>query len=686
MTSTNWRRAWWGKILVLGLVWAAAAPAGRGLAVEPEPPDAEQLAKGALALSLEELMNIEVTSAGKKAQRLEEAAAAIFVITGEDIKRGGFRSIPEALRLAPGVEVSQINASQWAITIRGFNSPYANKLLVLIDGRSVYTPLFGGVFWHVQDVLLEDVDRIEVIRGPGGTLWGQNAVNGVINVITKKASATQGTFVEAGAGNLERGFTGARHGGKIGDQGEYRVYGKFFSRNSYANPNGTAAYDQWDQGRGGFRTDLKLTGRDSLTVQGDAYSGSEQQDARGISLTRPFLPIIPNSTQVGGGNLLARWTRQFSSTSDLKIQTYVDRTQREGLFIRENRTTYDLDLQHRFQPFDRHDIVWGASYQISHDNVDNNFRVSFSPPRYDFQVVSWFAQDEVTLIPQQLRLIAGAKALYNTFTGMEYQPNGRLLWTPHEHHTVWLAVSRAVRLPTRADDALRLNGGASARTGVPSVAISSLFGNPNASAEDMVAYELGYRTQVTPALTLDVTGFYNVYRDLLVGVSSGAPFLETSPSPTHVVNPFQNRNQGSGHTYGVEVTSAWQAAKAWRLSANYSWLRMEISAMNTANANLDPGLNPKQQFRIRSQYDVLQDVQWDTGIYYTDELMSTRVPSYTRVDTRLAWRVNQQIDAELVGQNLFDKSHFEWQPTGASALYQSSAVPRSFFVRVAWHY
>ncbi|MDE3118963.1 MAG: TonB-dependent receptor [Nitrospirota bacterium] len=686
MSSIAWRRAGWERGFALALVWAIVLPANRSLAVETEVPNAEQLAKGALELSLEELMNIEVTSAGKKAQRLEETASAIFVITGEDIKRGGFRSIPEALRLAPGVEVSQINANQWAITIRGFNSPFANKLLVLIDGRSVYTPLFGGVFWDVQDVLLEDVDRIEVIRGPGGTLWGQNAVNGVINVITKKAAATQGTFVEAGAGNLERGFTSARHGGKLGEQGEDRVYGKFFNRNSYANPNGTAAYDQWDQARVGFRTDLKLTGRDSLTVQGDGYSGSEQNDARGASLTQPFLPIIPNSTQVGGGNLLARWTRQFSSTSDLTVQTYVDRTQRDNLFIGENRTTYDLDVQHRFQPLDRHDIVWGAAYQLSHDNIANNFRLSFAPPSYNFQVVSWFAQDEVTLVPQQLRLIAGAKALYNTFTGMEYQPNGRLLWTPHEHHTLWLAVSRAVRLPTRADDAMRLNAGVSSRTGVPPLTMASTFGNPNAGAEDMVAYELGYRTQVTPAVTFDVTSFYNVYRNLLVGMSSGTAFVETNPSPAHVVTPFQNMNQGSGHTYGVEVTSAWQAAKAWRLSANYSWLRMEINAINTANANLDPGLNPKQQFRIRSQYDVVENLQWDTGIYYTDGLMSNMVASYTRVDTRLAWRVNQQIDAELVGQNLFDKSHFEWQPIGAGALYQSSAIPRSFFVRLAWHY
>lgn len=683
--ADRWRGVGWVG-LVLGVIWTVAVPVGHGLAAEAAATGTASPEEAALELSLEELMNTEVTSVGKKGQKLSEAAAAIFVITGEDIKRGGFRSIPEALRLAPGVEVSQVNANQWAITIRGFNSPYANKLLVLIDGRSVYTPLFGGVFWDVQDLLLEDVERIEVIRGPGGTLWGQNAVNGVINVITKKASATQGTFVEAGAGNLERGFAGARHGGKIGEDGEYRVYGKYFNRANYANPDGNAAPDQWSQIRGGFRTDLKLTGRDSLTVQGDGYSGSEQQDTRGASLTTPFLPITPNSAQVGGGNLLARWTRQFSNTSDLKIQTYVDRTQRSNLLFGENRTTYDLDVQHRFQPFERHDMVWGAAYQISHDNIANSFRLSFTPPRYDFQVVSWFAQDEVTLIPQQLRLIAGAKALYNTFTGMEYQPNARLLWTPHEHHTVWLGVSRAVRLPTRSDDALRLNAGVSARTGVPPLAMSSLFGDPNANAEDMVAYELGYRTQVSPAVTLDVTSFYNVYRNLLVAVSSGAPFLETSPSPAHVVTPFQNRNQGSGHTYGVEVASAWQATKAWRLSGNYSWLRMEISAMNTANANLDPGLNPKQQFRIRSQYDVRQDLQWDTGIYYTSSLMSNMIPSYTRVDTRLAWRVNQQIDAELVGQNLFDKSHFEWQPIGGGALNQSSAIPRSFFVRLAWHY
>jgi iron complex outermembrane recepter protein len=356
------------------------------------------------------------------------------------------------------------------------------------------------------------------------------------------------------------------------------------------------------------------------------------------------------------------------------------------MFLDETRTTYDLDMQHRFQPLDRHDIVWGAAYQISHDNIGSNFRLGFTPPRYDFQVVSWFAQDEVTLVPQQLRLIAGAKALYNSFTGMEYQPNARLLWTPHEHHTVWMAVSRAVRLPTRTEEAARLNANVAPRAGVPPLVLGAAVGNPNAGAEDMIAYEIGYRTQIIPAVTFDVTGFYNVYRNLLVGVATGNTFVETSPAPAHLVNPFQSVNQGAGHTYGVEVTSAWQATKAWRLSANYSWLRMEINAMNTANANLDPGLNPKQQFRIRSQYDLLQTLQWDTGIYYTDALTSNAVPSYTRVDTRLAWRVTPQLDAELVGQNLFDKTHFEWQPTGASALFQSSAIPRSFFVRMAWHY
>jgi len=672
---------------VVGALWQCINPVRLHAAETGLPPSEQSEADELLELSIEQLMHVTVTSAGKKEQPLAETAAAIFVITGEDIRRGGFRSIPEALRLAPGIQVAQISANQWAITSRGFNSPFSNKLLVLIDGRTVYTPAFGGVFWDVQDTLLEDVDRIEVIRGPGGTLWGQNAVNGVINIITKQARKTQGAYVEAGAGTLERGFVGVRQGGTLGASGEYRIYGKYFNRANYANPDGSSHSDQWSQGRGGFRTDWRLTGEDRLTIQGDGYWGHEENQFLGISLTPPLAFKHVGSIQLGGGNLLARWTRKFSDTSELRLQTYADRTERTNLFMNEIRNTFDVDLQHRFQPFDRHDVVWGGQYQASHDQVKNNFRISFTPAEYTLHVASGFIQDDVTLIPHRLKLIAGVKVLHNSFTGIEYQPNGRLLWTPHQQHTLWAAISRAVRLPTRTQDAIRVNVAVTPNPGgSPSPVLTALFGNPSTQAEEVLAYEAGYRTQILPSLSLDVVGYYNVYRNIIPAVPGGALSLETTPGPPHILNPIRYSDGGSGHTYGVEVVTIWQATDAWKLTANYSWLEMMTRPSNTLNVVLSPSLNPHHQFRIRSQYDLPFHLQWDTGIYYTSGLTLTNVPGYTRVDTRLAWRPDDHWQVEVVGQNLFNKHHVEWYPAGAGALFNNSAIPRSVFVMVSWRY
>lgn len=673
-------------VLVIGVAWLCGSSTTLHAEAIDAPAPEQQAAGRLLELGIEDLMNVMVTSAAKKEQPLSKTAAAVFVISNEDIRRGGFRSIPEALRLAPGVQVAQINANQWAITIRGFNSPFSNKLLVLIDGRAVYTPAFGGVFWDVQDTLLEDVDRIEVVRGPGGTLWGQNAVNGVINVITKRASQTQGLYVEAGAGNLERGFVGVRQGGTISDLGEYRIYGKYFNRAHYTNPDGSPTPDDWSQARGGFRTDWRLTSRDSVTIQGDGYSGNQETAALGVSLTPPRAFQTPNSSQLGGGNLLARWTRTFSATSDLQLKAYVDRTLRASPLINETRDTVGVDLQHRFQPLDRHDVVWGADYQASHDKRENNFRLSFFPDQYTFHTASGFVQDEITLIRERLKFIAGVKVLHNSFTGMDYQPNGRLLWTPHEKHTFWAAISRAVRLPTRAENDVRLNVAATPRSGIPNTVLTSLFGNRNTQAEEVLAYEAGYRTQILPTLSMDVAGYYSVYRRLLTALSSGTPSLETEPAPAHILNPVGFNNNGSGHTYGAEVTAIWQATTRWKLTGNYSWLGMEVTPSKTLNVAVSPSLNPAHQFRIRSQIDLPFHLQWDSGVYYTSELTQTGVPDYTRVDTRLAWRPVPEWEIDLIGQNLFNKQHVEWYPAGAGALTNNSGIPRSVFVRLNWRY
>jgi iron complex outermembrane receptor protein len=669
---------------------ALLVQAGAAGAESSTPTEADRLVGGALELSIEELMNMEITSVAKKEQKLSEAAAAVFVITGEDIRRGGFRSIPEALRLAPGLEVAQVDANKWAITARGFNGLFANKLLVLIDGRTVYTPLFGGVFWDVQDTLLEDVDRIEVIRGPGGTLWGQNAVNGVINIITKKAQATQGAYATAGGGNLEHGFTSFRYGGKVGEKAAFRVYGKYFNRNHYNNPDGAAANDAWSQGRGGFRTDWEVSGKDSVTIQGDGYSGDDEQTAMAATLVPPFTSTLPSTMQVGGGNILGRWKHSFSDSSNFVLQLYYDRTQRQQVLFGENRDTYDVDFQHRFQLGGRHDILWGVGYRWTHDRFTDGPSISMNPTLFDFRVVNGFVQDEITLIPARLKLTAGTKISHNNFTEMEYQPNGRLLWTPHAQHALWASVSRAVRFPTRVEEAGSVNIAGMPLPFPPGTALSTIFPNTNFKSEEVLAYEAGYRSQLLPSLSVDVAGFYNVYRRLQSINSLGAPFLETTPPPPHLVIPFQFANGINGNSYGIEVVTNWQATPAWKLTANYTWLQMRLEPDGSAGTGggnqFQPGFNPKHQFRIRSQYNLPHNLELDTGVYYTSHLPDLNVPSYTRVDLRLGWKPTKHLELSVAGQNLFDKEHAETAPPIGGSIVSTSEVPRSVFGQITWRY
>lgn len=649
----------------------------------------EQHVKELLTLSIEELMNMDITSVAKKAQPLSDAAAAAYVITQEDIQRSGLRSIPEILRLAPGVQVARVDANRWSISIRGLNGLFASSLLVLIDGRSIYTPTFGGVFWDVQDTLLEDIERIEVVRGPGGTLWGANAVNGVINIITKKAQATQGAYLIGGAGTLERGYGGARYGGKIGEKGAYRIYGKYFNRNHFQKPDGTDADDAWSQGRGGFRTDWNLSTDDTVTVQGDGYVGRMNQTALGVSLTPPFSFSAPNSIDVAGANILMRWDHQFSPASQTTLQLYYDRTERESLFFGEDRDTYDVDFQHRWQWGERQDIVWGLGYRLSRDTVTNNtFRLSFDPTDQDFQIISGFLQDEITLIPDRLRLTLGTKVSHNTFTGMEYQPNGRLLWKPHDLHTLWAAVSRAVRIPTRVDDGIRLNVAGLPTAGPPGVAVTRSQGNKDFKSVELVAYEAGYRIQAIPEFSIDLAGFYHVYRGL-TSLQREESFIETTPGPTHVVIPARFDNRVNGNAYGIEVATHWQVLENWRVLANYSWLRMRLDpdAGNTGPPiGSQPGSNPKHTFHARSLLNLPYNLAFDTNVFYVSSLPTLSVSKYIRVDVRLGWRPTNSVDVSLVGQNVFDNQHPEFALSGPAALATSTEVPRGGYVQVTWRW
>jgi iron complex outermembrane receptor protein len=607
-------------------------------------------------LSLEQLMDIDVTSVTRTEQKLSESAAAIQVITQEDIRRMGALSIPAALRYSEGLEVARVNSHDWAISSRGFNSTVGNKLQVLMDGRTLYSPLYSGVFWDVQDTFIEDIDRIEVIRGPGASLWGANAVNGIINVVTKSAKESQGTVLTGGAGTEERGFGGVRYGGKISDNAYFRVYGKYFNRDDTVFANGADAGDAWDMGVGGFRMDWNPTDVSTLTLQGDLYSGNLNNNQVVLSPVAPFATPTRETTDVKGGNILGRWTRIFSAESDLKIQAYYDRTHRgiPQLFA-ENRDTFNVDLQHRFPMGERHDFLWGIGYDATRDDIENSYSIAWYPDRRFTQVISAFVQDEITLVPDRLRLTLGSKFDHNDFTGFEIQPNARLSWQMTPKQTFWGAVSRAVRRPTRFDRDLQLRTPLGAPFPQPGQAIFQ--GNPDFDSETVIANELGYRAQLHPRVSLDIATFYNLYEDL-----RSYELQTPSTSGGLFQLPVLLGNRLYGETYGVETGVRYQPNDWWRLVAGYTFLAKHL---HTDSGSTDPtggtieANDPDHQFYVRSLMDLPGHVELDTSIRYVDEL-TTSVPGYLLLEVRIGWSPTPNWEFSVAGQNLMDNQHPEF--------------------------
>src|SRR5580693_3216524 len=423
-------------------------------APQPDQANSEPLKQ----LSLAELGNVEVTTASKEPEKISKTPAAIFVLTQDDIRRSGATSIPEVLRLVPGVEVARISSNQWSVNIRGLGSGFSKSVLVLIDGRTVYTPLYAGVYWDVQNVLLEDVERIEVIRGPGGTIWGSNAVNGVINIITRNAKDTRGTYASTSSGNLSQNESGARYGARHGNNLDYRAYAMGFGRMPEFHSDGDN-YDAWQLGQAGFRTDSRLTDRDRLTVQGDFYKGNVGQQVGIGSYSPPAQLNVDGTEDVSGANLLGRWRHDLGNTSDLQVQAYYDRTYRLGPQVGETRNTFDIDILHHFVLQNRNEIIWGFGARWSPSDIIQTVpTVNFLPHHQDDNLYSAFVQDQITIVQNQLWLTLGSKFEHNIFTGWENEPSGRVLWTPTSHQTVWAAVTRAVRTPSRIDEDLQLTG------------------------------------------------------------------------------------------------------------------------------------------------------------------------------------------------------------------------------------
>lgn len=643
--------------------------------------DESQFDQAFEGLGLEELMQIEVTSVSKKQQPLREAAAAVHVLTREDIRRSGATSIPEALRLVPGVQVARIDSNKWAITARGFNGRFANKLLVLIDGRSVYTPLFSGVFWDVQDTPLVDIDRIEVIRGPGGTLWGANAYGGIINIITRHSARSQGTVMRGRAGTEERPSGLIRYGGAHGEDTFYRVFLKYDERDALKSPPGLPESGSWEALRGGFRIDRQASISDSWTLQGDWY-GEEARDRVTVPrLTAPFAAVLEGGTDVSGGYLQARWKRETSPDDEVSLNVYLDKTRRRSDVLRFRIDALDLDFQKRSRR-GRHEVVWGFGYRrISDDNEPGFLAVALHPRARTTHLVSAFVQDEIRLRDPSLRLTVGSKFEDNDYSGFEVQPSVRLLWERDERRTAWFAISRAVRTPSRVESDGRINsmvipGGA----GGP--ILLALAGNPDLEAEDLLAYELGYRSRLRRDLTLDAALFYNEHDDL-VTLEPVTPTAEAFPLLPHVFAPFRAQNLLEGHTQGAELALDWQARDNWKLRLGYSYLGMDLrpkAGSRDVLALRDEGTAPRHSAYLRSLLDLSSTVQGDATLRFVDALSRPGVPAYLELDLRLGWQPQEDLTIDLVGQNLLDSSHFEFTPSIIGS--QLSEVRRGAYIRV----
>ena len=620
----------------------------------------------ALGLSVEDLLNVKVTSVAKKAQSLNDAPAAAFVISNEDIKRSGATNIPDALRLAPGLDVARIDSNKWAVSARGFNSRFANKLLVLIDGRSAYTRTFAGVYWENQDVMMEDVDRIEVIRGPGATLWGANAVNGVINIITKHSSQTQGGSLNVGGGTEEQGFGSFRYGTKLGEDTTARAYIKGFNRDNNSHTDGSNANDGWGEVQGGFRLDSQLNIQDTLKFQGDIYHNDINQASIFPQIAPPFTLAQKDKMYANGGNILGRYQHTISPTSDYSLQFYYDTYSRNDDFRNESRDTLDLDFQHRFSLFESQEIVWGLNYRFGHDKIagkpiqNGTTLFTVNPPRINDQVFSGFIQDEFTLVDNKLWMTVGSKFEHNDYSGFEGQPSAKIMWAPHNQHRVWAGVSRAVRTPSRADQ--NASGIVSVIPPqpplVPSI-VANLHSNPGFRSEEVIAYELGYRTSILKSVSFDVTGFYNDYRDLRQSVPIGTPTFNGS----FLDVPVTLSNSLQGKTYGIEVASVWQMLPWWRWDVNYSWLRTELDKSVGGPTN---GISPEQRASLRGSLSPRDDIDLDFWFRYVDSSFAVvpnkdgRIKPYVTLDLRMAWRPYKHLELSLVGQNLLAQKHLEY--------------------------
>ncbi|MDD2366929.1 MAG: TonB-dependent receptor [Desulfuromonadaceae bacterium] len=647
-------------------------------------------------IPLESLLEIQVTSVSKKSQSLTNAAAAVFVITQDDIKRSGVTTIVDALRMVPGVQVARIDSNKWAVSSRGFNGRFANKLLVLMDGRSLYTPFFIGVYWEAQDTLLDDIERIEVIRGPGAALWGANAVNGVINIITKSAENSNGTLISTGTGTNEKGFISARNGFAINDNSGVRFYVKHNERENFVYESGRDSNDEWHKTQGGFRYDIRPSSDDTITLQGDYYDGRLSETYHLYNISPPdYQQYINSNTAISGGNITSRWQRNYSESSRSSLQFYYDHTERDMLVSPQKFNTIDIDFQHRFAPSKFQDVVWGAAYRFSQYTVVNTQTLSFNENSVGNNLSSAFVHDEISILPNRLFLIIGSRFEHSDIAGSSIQPNGRLLWAPTPHTSVWGSISRAVRSKTKGEEDISYNY----RTIPPQTPQNSssiplrleIVGNSGFKSEEVISYEAGSRTELLQRLFADVALYYSRYNNLRV-ISPGVGYAEPSQTNTqNMVQPYYLSNDMYGHSAGAEIALEWTPLDWWRIQSAYSYQKFKmylkgtsIDIINKGNAE---GGTPSQQLSLRSGFDLSRQIKldlWLRGVGHLDSIDGKTIPGYITADVRFAWKPQQNIELAVVAQNILQNHHPEFIPEYINTL--PSETVRSGYAKITWKF
>lgn len=642
------------------------------------------------ALSIEELMDIEVTSVSKKAEKLSETSAAVYVITQDEIKRSGIASLPELFRLVPGMQVGRTDSSKWSISARGFNEIYANKLLVMVDGRSVYTPTFSGVFWDMQDIMLEDIERIEVIRGPGATVWGANAVNGVINIITKSAADTEGMLASAGIGNGDEEAVHAfRYGSKIGDKGSLRVYAKNTRYEGFPSGPLGETENSWVQDSVGFRADWENSDKSGMTLLGSVYNGMHQGDYFTVSLLSPYVEKVNSSQRSPGRNLLLRWTKPVADGAGSTLQVYYDEYDRyHSVFNSETRSTWDIDYQ-RQQASGRHQIMWGLGYRNTHDVMSDYVEsMQYIPSVRTDNLFSAFVQDDIELKPDKMKLTVGTKFEHNSYTGFEVQPTVRICYTPSHRETMWASISRAVRSPSRAESDIDADFSLLFAPDWTPILVK-LAGSDDYESEVLTAYEIGYRIQPSPSLSFDAAAFFNDYSNLRTLEPQTMGYSE-DPIP-HYILPLRFENLGNAEGVGAEIVANWQVSGGWRITATGSWLNL-VGQQEPASQDATFGsfmtLAPKYQYSLRSYADLSDRLQFNALAFFVGgakppaaSIPCPDIPAYTRLDMNLVWRTSHNLDVSLGVRNALDSGHFE---TGSTLGELPTYIEQSWYAKATW--